>query len=1400
MLSNRVIAKQLLKTTIAKTPQLALPACSTIVKYHKTLDPPRSSVNLVRGFATHSEEYEIDYISLKKKTKKKGEDINEKLNIDIALPNFTIKRPRNIGYPYYIIHDCNESLMKDVLDFCMWDFKVTNEKGFPQGLAYTEYYYDELKVFEQFLQDTFNHRIGTFADLSGLEIVNTLFIFRDYYTRGEIPQVTKETKSKFDEMVKFFVEFVNKDAQFPQTVVKEYFPKVKRSKEISDFLNLGLYFYVSELKALDREFNFKRIRSKNDLILQIDRMVGKFDHFLENSQRADESFFKTLIQAERYEALREKLAKTITPLKLIKALVETNNFEPAMKECMFENLSAKFDREEVNETLKDLCVVWSMLEFGNFIPATSKYNELAPRLYEISTTRDHPFADEAKNLLEVLTTDELRSGMLLSHFTAYNFHTAKYKFTGDLQEDWILNALLKWNFPLEVALTKDFEKEWCNFLPGSYAASEAFFGIDSSTVVNLAQNPDILIKFLELNGDSLTKCLPEGSLLLHMKKDLAAAKRGLGVDFAFYSDVDNLVKAIEKRSMLTPGSVDTLVSALEDASKYLGTHLEVLDEIAKGSDEVAIHDRHTSTNYKQIPDWLRLERHVAEIEFLKGLTGDFSDKTAVMSVIENVTNQILEDDTLWPEINHGSLLTLRAKLKEFSVNNTTDCLEILNTVLLSNDVFAQFEKHMKEKPAQKSAPYVQLPDELELYDFVNELTKLKHALGGLSFNEHTSDDVFKALDYQIESFFDDAKNKDSLISSNSESFKYIRLKRRLSRLFDMNGQNTDVLDVLLNSQAVFDGFEKRKMRSEKNIEEVSQEYRQMPNDFMLEEYVLELSQLKVSLNIERFADVYANEILGKIEEFSKANYSTSDKKLIWHKLYRNLALLFKHNHGSTFVLDNVLTSATEWEKLGKLVKPPRNPLSEQLDLLKKEEHDVLGAFLTASRLLYKSDVIHVSKEEFNSLVDVYIATLDATSLGYLFKKEVLASLKEYNAAIHHYPAFLVCLYGMSKNLNGEPITEDRLQEFYSDLMRSVNEETSAPKKQRLDPKNVTTPARKNVLTREQVSETPEVEYEYDIREYEPLKPDVRSANGSLAKQKYHNSEQYIADLDNRRNTVFKDETFEDAVRAAFVSALQNDDIPETESHSRSAHKPRKRLNDRTSATLASANAIDPAKVEEYLTRLNKDELSKQRQADAYKWSKTRYDQSVAATSKKYLLLSLIGDEIPVSENLIRDELAHKSDIFEILDKFSDSELAIVNDRLQCLQNENYKVVGYKLDGKRKYLILENEGERGPKGASGKSSWGKRATTGAVTAMLAYLGLSFISDEPRKNLDDAVPTEHPGGESMEPAAGEAKELMEIVGTPLVDTDRVTNEPELITQHEKKASKGGFNLKNILWNTK
>ncbi|KAG5417552.1 hypothetical protein I9W82_005188 [Candida metapsilosis] len=1395
MLSSRVVTKQLAKAAVAKTPQFILPTYSTITKHFNASDQPFVSKCLIRGYATHVEDYEIDYISLKKKTKKKGEDSGEKLDLDTPLPNFTIERPENVGFPYHRIHKCNEELMQELLDCYYWDFKIVSEDGYPESVAYTKHYYDELKVFESFLQDTFNYRIKNFADLSGSEIVNTLYIFKDHYTRGQIPEVTTETKPKYDEMVKYFIEFVNHDAQFPQEIVKECLPVVKHAREISNFLDLGLYFYVPELKSLDREFNFKRIRSKNDLVSKIDKTVKEFDQFLKGHKNADESFFKVLIQVERYKALRDKLSESTTPLKVMKNLVEKHNFGMAMSEIMFEDLDWKFDREEYDERVAELGVLWSKLEFGNFIPATSKYEVLAPRLYDISVTPNHPFKDEANKLLDILTTDELRSGMLLSHLTDFNFHTSKYKFTGNLEEDWILNHLLKWGYELEeAAFGGDDWYDWSDFDHEDWYSSDVYYCMSKETIQRLARTPEILIKYLKLKGDDLSACLPKDLPLLRYKEELSVMKKALGVDFSFYADANHLINEIEQRLTLPGIPVADIVCAIEDSSKYIVNHLEVLDDLVKEKETERIVPTHANENYKQIPEWLHLEMHEPEIRFLESIV-DFSDKAEVMSALENVTNSILEDGNLYPQLNHGSLLTLRAKLKEFSYNNTPDCLEVLYAVILNNDVFAQFEKRMTEKAVKEKTPYVQIPEELELPNFVEELAKLREALGGGPFKEHSSGEVLKALDYQIERFYDG--DKDTLITSNSDSFNYIKLKRRLGRLFDLNGQNTEALDVLLNSQAVFDKFENEKL--EKRNEEETTEYRQMPNDFFLEEYVLELKQLQNALNIEKFADVYADEILSKISEFSKASYSTIDKKSIWHKLYRNLALLFKHNHGSTFVLDNVLTSAAELDKLNKSILVKTNdPIEDQIELLKKEEYDVLGAFLTASRLLYKSDVTRVSKEEFDRLVDMYIATLDATSLGYLFKKDVLDSLKDYNGVIEHYPAFIVCLYGMSKNLAGETISKQRLQEFYSDLARSIAEETKATTKTRLDPLEATSSSNSGGYDISVNESTPEVEYEYDIRQYEPVKSESRTnkaAESSPERGKYHNSEQYFSDLDKQNEGMTKDGAFEDAVRAAFASALheESQQVKATCDHWPRPHKRQVKVEE---AIDQDPTTLDAAKLKEYLTKLNKEEISKQRQAEAYKWSKERYDQSVNTPSKTYLLLSLVGDEIPVSENLLRDELSHKMDIFDILNKFSDEELVLVNDRLQYLQDDNYKVVGYKVDGKRKYLILENEGRgKGFRGASGKSSWGKRATTGAVAAMLVYLTLSFVGDDPKGASEGASDGAVPPAVSKDD--GEAKE--ELVKQP-VEEAPITQVPDLSGQEERVDNSMGSILKGLFWSTK
>ena len=55
-----------------------------------------------------------------------------------------------------------------------------------------------------------------------------------------------------------------------------------------------------------------------------------------------------------------------------------------------------------------------------------------------------------------------------------------------------------------------------------------------------------------------------------------------------------------------------------------------------------------------MPDWLHLESHVPEINFLKLKVGNFSDKNAVMTVIENLTNEIIAEENAYPEINANS--------------------------------------------------------------------------------------------------------------------------------------------------------------------------------------------------------------------------------------------------------------------------------------------------------------------------------------------------------------------------------------------------------------------------------------------------------------------------------------------------------------------------------------------------------------------------------------------------------------------------------------------------------------------------------------------------------------------------------------------------------------------------
>ena len=88
--------------------------------------------------------------------------------------------------------------------------------------------------------------------------------------------------------------------------------------------------------------------------------------------------------------------------------------------------------------------------------------------------------------------------------------------------------------------------------------------------------------------------------------------------------------------------------------------------------------------------------------------------------------------------------------------------------------------------------------------------------------------------------------------------------------------------------------------------------------------------------------------------------------------------------------------------------------------------------------MYKPDVHNISASEFDKLIDQYADKLDKSSSTYLFRKNILDQLKQWNSQIEFYPPFLVCIYGT--NYTDElPFASTQLEMFYDDLVKSLKD-------------------------------------------------------------------------------------------------------------------------------------------------------------------------------------------------------------------------------------------------------------------------------------------------------------------------------------------------------------------------
>lgn len=350
--------------------------------------------------------------------------------------------------------------------------------------------------------------------------------------------------------------------------------------------------------------------------------------------------------------------------------------------------------------------------------------------------------------------------------------------------------------------------------------------------------------------------------------------------------------------------------------------------------------------YVQIPDDLELHKFSKELAIfktdeLKSSYKNFSPDH-INKLLDSRINEVHND---LPNTNPASRLSkdnvfefmrLSKRLTRlFDLNGGHTA--ILDTLLHSQSVLDSVEAKIAEKKRlneQKEAeakavaaakPYVQIPDDLELHKFSNELRIFtKDELKG-PFKEFSADHINTLLDKRINEIHNDLPNSNpSSAMSKDNIFEFMRLSKRLTRLFDLNGGFTPVLDTLIQSQSVFEDIESKILKKRKRLEDVPvtsihdagkkntspKPYRQYPDDFFLEEYAMDLIQLKTEMGAANFKDFGTEEVLQTLKQMinNEKKYNL-EKRIALSKLYRNLAILFKHNGEKSFILDNVLINA-----------------------------------------------------------------------------------------------------------------------------------------------------------------------------------------------------------------------------------------------------------------------------------------------------------------------------------------------------------------------------------------------------------------------------------------------------------------------------------------------------------
>lgn len=327
------------------------------------------------------------------------------------------------------------------------------------------------------------------------------------------------------------------------------------------------------------------------------------------------------------------------------------------------------------------------------------------------------------------------------------------------------------------------------------------------------------------------------------------------------------------------------------------------------------------------------ELRIIKEDELRGLFEKFSPNF-ILNLLDMRANEVrLEKINSNPSsrittANITRIMKLSSRLKQlFEINGGNT--EVLDAVLGSQSQLEKLELKLTTKrnalktsiteslsPRNSHKPqYLQIPDDVKIHEFTDHLKDIQLSEIKAPFASISASEVIEAVKRRIEQF----EELPNVLSD--KVFSYHILLSRLKRLFEINGSYTFILDTVINSQEVFDQLElKLKSKRPKQANEVS-EYKQVPEDFHLEDFNAELELVRGKLDSD-FASATSDDVLQVTKNLIESEVSGA-RKLCLQRLLRNLKALFKHNNNETFILDKILSSALIFDAFEEKIKEKR---------------------------------------------------------------------------------------------------------------------------------------------------------------------------------------------------------------------------------------------------------------------------------------------------------------------------------------------------------------------------------------------------------------------------------------------------------------------------------------------